>query len=99
MLRLLVLTTDTVEESALRTERGLAVTLVRAVVKSDKGVVCVHIAFDAGVSSDCSFALSVLSCTATKMPCFSGGPQYTLDALRDRFMIGLPEDTVSISER
>ncbi|KFG28404.1 phosphatidylinositol 4-kinase, partial [Toxoplasma gondii p89] len=31
--------------------------------------------------------------SATKMPCFSGGPQYTLDALRERFMIGLPEDT------
>ncbi|KEP62639.1 UNVERIFIED_CONTAM: phosphatidylinositol 3- and 4-kinase [Hammondia hammondi] len=31
--------------------------------------------------------------SATKMPCFSGGQQYTLDALRERFMIGLPEDT------
>ncbi|OEH73842.1 phosphatidylinositol 4-kinase family protein [Cyclospora cayetanensis] len=30
--------------------------------------------------------------TPTKMPCFSGGPEYTLSALKERFMLGLAED-------
>ncbi|XP_026194514.1 uncharacterized protein LOC34619462 [Cyclospora cayetanensis] len=30
--------------------------------------------------------------SATKMPCFSGGPEYTLSALKERFMLGLAED-------
>ncbi|KAF8820109.1 phosphatidylinositol 3- and 4-kinase, partial [Cardiosporidium cionae] len=32
--------------------------------------------------------------SATKMPCFVGGSQYTLDTLRDRFMTNIPEKEV-----
>ncbi|KAL8436932.1 hypothetical protein ACSSS7_001357 [Eimeria intestinalis] len=45
-----------------------------------------------GETSDNYEYFRTLIIRASKMPCFSGGPEYTLSALKERFMLGLAED-------